>query len=231
MLLAVKKLFPHNVTLAFLVCLSAFSTFSYGVNGIKAGAAASIFLLAMAYYNQLVVSIPLMIISIGFHHSMMLPIGAFVVSFLFKKTKWYYLLWLGCIFISALNISFFQEIFKGLADEKGAGYLSGQGSYVTGFRIDFILYSSAPIVLGFWAISKNKVQEQAYEFWLRTYTLANAIWILCINASYTNRIAYLSWFMYPVVLIYPFLNMSEIKKYYYSVSGFHWLFTFIMTFL
>ena len=38
------------------------------------------------------------------------------------------------------------------------------------------------------------------------YLMTNAIWMLCMYAEFTNRIAYLSWFQYPVVLIYPFLK-------------------------
>lgn len=231
LLLAVKKLFPQNITLALLVYLSAFSTFSYGVNGIKAGAAASIFLLAMAYYKQLYVCVPLVLASLGFHHSMILPIGALCISYFFRKTNWYYGVWIASIFISAIGITSFQEIFQSLADEKGAAYLSGEGSYITGFRIDFILYSSVPIILGYWALIKYDYKDDTYGLWLRTYTLTNAIWILCINASYTNRIAYLSWLMYPIVLIYPFINIPSIKRYFKTVSGYHWLFTFIMKFI
>lgn len=43
MFVACRKLFPSNTLIVFLVCLAAFSTFSYGTNGIKAGAAASLF--------------------------------------------------------------------------------------------------------------------------------------------------------------------------------------------
>ena len=57
MLIVCRKLFPSNTLIVFLVCLAAFSTFSYGTNGIKAGAAASLFLVALAYRNNIVVSI------------------------------------------------------------------------------------------------------------------------------------------------------------------------------
>ena len=45
-------LFPKDKIAAFMVYLGAFSTFSYGTNGIKAGAAASLFLMALAMYSK-----------------------------------------------------------------------------------------------------------------------------------------------------------------------------------
>ena len=35
------------------------------------------------------------------------------------------------------------------------------------------------------------------------YLTCNGIWMLCMYAQFTNRIAYLSWFMYPILLVYP----------------------------
>ena len=49
---------------------------------------------------------------------------------------------------------------------------------------------------------------------LCTYTFTNSVWMLCMYAEYTNRIAYLSWFMYPFVLIYPLICENwGIQKY------------------
>lgn len=75
-----------------------------------------------------------------------------------------------------------------------------------GFRIDFIIYSAAPIIVGWIAFFKKKIISRKYRFLLNLYLLANSIWLLCMYAEFTNRIAYLSWFMLPIVLIYPFLN-------------------------
>lgn len=72
---------------AYLVFLAAFSTFSYATNGIKAGAAASIFILALSYSDKLSICIPLLLVSLSFHHSMTLPLAAFALTFIFKNTK------------------------------------------------------------------------------------------------------------------------------------------------
>jgi len=44
-----------------------------------------------------------------------------------------------------------------------------------------------------------------YARLVNTYLLSNAIWLLVIHAEFSNRFAYLSWFMMPWVLLYPFV--------------------------
>ena len=77
----------------------------------------------------------------------------------------------------------------------------------TGFRIDFVIYSAMPILVGYWAVYKKKLQlSKIYTCLLNLYMVLNGTWMLCMYANFTNRIAYLSWFLYPIVLIYPYLN-------------------------
>ena len=45
-----------------------------------------------------------------------------------------------------------------------------------------------------------------------TYILANSFWIMVIRASYSNRFAYLSWFLYPLVFAYPLSRMNIWEK-------------------
>ena len=238
MLIACHRLFPNSTLLSFLVCLAALSTFSFGTNGIKAGAAASIFLVALSYGNKFYISIPIALISWGFHHSMQLPLIAFIMSIIFRKTSLYYISWIICLFLSFIHITFFQTIFAGLTDEQGAGYLNTiDADFVThgGFRIDFVIYSVCPIILSYYAIYKYKFYDTTYSIIVRTYTFTNAIWLLCMYAPYTNRIAYLSWLMYPIVLIYPCLktqrnNFPLIEKRNWIV-GLHLGFTLFMSFV
>ncbi len=220
MFLACRKLFPESTMLAFLVCLAAFSTYSYSNNGIKAGAAASLFLLALAYKDKKWLCWPCILLSLGFHHSMSLVIIVFIIAIWFKDTKIYFIIWILCVFIAAAQITYFQNLFASYADETGAKYLlanaKDKDSYITGFRLDFILYSSVPILIGYWMIFKKAVFDENYELWLRIYLLTNSVWMLCMYANFTNRIAYLSWFIYPIVLIYPFIG------FYWSENQIRW---------
>ncbi len=210
--LGIRRLFPNHSLAAYLVFLGAFSTFSFGTNGIKGGAAASLFIWAISYRQNLKVCIPLVLLSWGFHHSMQLLVTAFILTTLFKKPKYYFGGWLFCLMLAALRVTYFQYLFGGLTDDQGASYLvGGDGSTVAtkilgGFRIDFILYSAIPVLVGYYAEIKKKLNiSPLYRDLLHLYICVNGLWMLCMYAEFTNRIAYLSWFLYPIVLIYPFL--------------------------
>lgn len=217
----IRRLFPTDTTMAYLAFLGAFSTFSYATNGVKAGAAASLFILALSYSRTWLVCIPLLIVTLGFHHSMVMPIAAFVLAMVWKNPKHFFWGWLFCLLCAIGHVSYFQELFAGMTDESGADYLNSTGDDWggdNGFRIDFVLYSSMPVLVGYYAIFKHKVKSAMYDLLLKVYLTTNAIWMLCMYASFTNRIAYLSWLLYPVVLIYPLLNADWGKNRYRTVS-------------
>ena len=232
---ACRKLFPKDVMMAFLVFLAAFSTFSYGTNGIKAGAAASLFLIAVAYYENKWIALLFLCLSLGFHHSMTLPIGAFLLAYFYKNTKAYFIAWGICLLMAVLHISYFQNLLAGMSDERGAEYLMSSGQNWggrSGFRLDFVLYSAMPVLVGYWAIFRKYIQSRTYEFILSIYLTTNGVWMLCMYANFTNRIAYLSWFLYPFVLIYPFLNEDWGENKYRTfawVAFLHLSFTLFMS--
>jgi len=238
MLWACWKIFPKDTLLAFLVYLGAFSTFSYGTNGIKAGAAASIFLLALAYRKNKILAVVLLWISLGFHHSMLAPIAAYIVASFYRKPKYYLWGWLLCLLLAAGHVTFFMGLFSGFTDEHGANYLSTEVEdavrNVSGFRPDFILYSAVPIFFGYWLMVKKGIESETYNFLWCTYTLTNCMFLLCTYGSFINRIAYLSWLMLPIVLLYPFVNISwgkgQQRYLHYVVYG-HLFFTLFMQFV
>ena len=240
---ACRKIFPRHSFAALLVYLAAFSTFSYSTNGIKAGAASSLFLVALAINDKgsmpKVFSYIFLILSLGFHHSMLVPVLAFLICKIIKNPRFYTALWIVSFFIAAFHISYFQDFFASIGSDKAESYLNSELEIVSklglsGFRIDFILYSVIPIIVGWVAVYGRKIDSPKYLFLLNLYTLVNAIWILCIYAVFTNRIAYLSWLMYPFVLIYPFLKEDwgddRYKVFKYVAYG-HLVFTLFMNFI
>lgn len=235
--IATKKMFPRDTYLAYLVFLGAFSTFSYSVNGIKAGAAAAIFMIGIAYREKLLISLFLVLLSWGIHHSMSFPIAVYVAVTFYNKPKYYFYFWSFCLAMAALHVTAFQEIFAGYTDEKGAEYLMTTGEDWKGrggFRLDFIIYSAMPVLMGWYATQKLKIDDKKYNFLLCYYLLSNAIWLLCMYVNYNNRIAYLSWFVYPFVLIYPILQCNWKKTKYQDVSkyaSYHLFFTMFMVFI
>ncbi len=230
MFVACRKLFPKDTFLAFMVYLAAFSTFSYGTNGMKAGMAASTFLVALAYYDKLWISIPLALFTMGQHHSMALVIASYFLVLVVKNPKYYFGGWVVCVIMAALHISFFQFLFAGFADERGSEYLLG--GLHSGFRLDFIIYSAVPVAIGYLMIFEyGLLKSRTYNIILNLYLTTNSFWMLCMYSNFTNRIAYLSWFLYPIVLLYPFVNIiwhnHQIRYLKYAVYG-HLAFTLFM---
>ena len=228
--IACRKFFPNDTLFTFVMYLAAFSTFSYGTNGIKAGSAASLFLIALAYRDNLKVSIPFAIASWGFHHSMIMVLCSYLVVLWVKKPKYYFIFWFFSFLVAALHISTFQVLFSRFADERGQEYL--ENIIGSGFRLDFILYSSMPVLVGYIAVFKKGIRSLMYDSILCLYLMTNSIWMLCMYASFTNRIAYLSWFLYPIALIYPFLKEKWGENQFNSaklVSYGHLSFTLFMS--
>lgn len=235
---ACRRIFKGNTTASLLTFLGAFSTFSYGTNGMKAGIAAGIFLVALSYSNHKYLMYLLAIVSWGFHHSMQLNIAAMILATIYRKPKFYFLLWAVCLLIAILHITYFQSFFSGLTDDHGAAYLDlvvvQEEKGWSGFRIDFIIYSMTPIIMGLYAIFVKELSSKYYDFLLSIYLISNSIWLLCIYANFTNRIAYLSWFLLPLVLIYPVLHPkwgeNRFRDFSYIMFA-HLSFTLFMNFI
>lgn len=236
--LGIRKIFPNHRIAAYLVFLAAFSTFSYGTNGIKAGAATSLFIWALGYRDNLMVCIPLVLLSWGFHHSMIMPVAAFVVTLFVKNPKVYFYGWFFCLLMAIGHVKVFAQFFSGFTTEHGAEYLlwdGKSGGFRGGFRPDFVLYSVMPVWVGWYVVIKKRIQiSQRYNDLLCLYLCLNSLWMLCMHASFNNRIAYLSWFLYPIVLIYPYLQ-EPLGKYRYKMFGkimlYHLGFTLFMFFV
>ena len=76
-----------------------------------------------------------------------------------------------------------------------------------GLRWDFLLYSAMPVLLGYNVLIKRGMRENWYRVLFNTYCMANAFWVLVIRAAFSNRFAYLSWFLYPAIIAYPLIMM------------------------
>lgn len=218
---ACQRFAPNNVWIMVLFNLAAFSFFTYGTNGIRNGLACAITLVAISYLvaknRNLVMACSLAFIAVNIHRSTSLPlIMAFISTFCIRSFKVAYTFWILSIVISLVAGSAVTSLFAGLGFDDRVSYLQADASSEvfshTGFRWDFLLYSMMPIVLGYYIVMRRGIRNATYEFLLNTYTLSNAFWVMVIRANYTNRFAYLSWFMYPIVLAYPLLKMNVWDK-------------------
>lgn len=232
-----RRVFPNDYYIVFILFLSAFMTFTSSTNGIKAGAATAIFMVAVAYYNNWKVWPFLLLVSWGFHHAMQVPIVAFLCTKLYHKTNMYFVFWSFCLLCAIGHVTLFQNIFAGYTDEKGASYLASSGQDwggKAGFRLDFVIYSAMPVLVGWYSIIKKKISDIFYERILSIYMLANGVWMLCMYMNYNNRLAALSWGMYVVVLFYPVLRCAwsgDKNSTFRKMAWAHVVFTMTMHFV
>lgn len=218
-----KEYIGYFIIASFL----SFGFAAYGVNTIRAGVALSVFLMALANYNSRIKFFSISLISVLIHKSLLLPFMAFYITKYITKTKFYYYFWVLCLLISAVNIPFvsgFVESLIGQSDDRFMGYLADETleRYNVGFRIDFILYSVIPILIGRMYVLKYYFQDIWYKRIFHTYLLTNAVWLLVIRMAFTDRMAYLSWFLIPILLLYPLFN------YEMPINKKKWLFLILL---
>lgn len=221
-IIAIKKLVPGEPGAMLLFFMTAFSFFSYGTNGIRNGMACSLVILILALLQNLnvkkfIAAALLAVVAFFTHRSVALPIVCAVVCLIYGNTKGILAFWFLSIFISLVAGSQVETFFIGLGfDERMAEYSSEnvneEAFSHVGFRWDFLLYSAMPILLGWYIVIKRKIKDKTYQYFLNVYILCNAFWIMVIRMASSNRFAYLSWFLYPIVLGYPLLSFPVFKK-------------------
>lgn len=211
---AIKKFVPENVLLGMIFVISSLMFYTFGINGIRNGAACHLLLLAIAFVfsGNYVVGCIIGMIAFGTHRSTALPIAACVTAlYVLKDVKYSIYFWLACIPLSLIAGGFFISFFAGLGfDDRMSQYSvmdESEGFSSTGFRWDFLLYSSMPVLMAWWVCIKKQISDNWYNALCTMYCLCNAFWILVIRASFSNRFAYLSWFMYPIVIAYPLIML------------------------
>lgn len=235
----VKKYFKEYWYIPLLMIFGSYSFWPFGVNGIRNGMATSIFTLALLFYkNNKWVMYGLMALAYGIHNSLMIPIGAFIVSGLYKNPKVYLYIWLVAIPLSIVGGSAWENFFGslGIGDDRVNKYMTGVAGLETtfsstGFRWDFLLYSASAVFAGYYYIIKREFQDKFYTHLWGTYMIANAFWVLVIRASFSNRFAYLSWFLMAIVIAYPLFKVKFWEEHYKIVGRIffaYYLFTYIM---
>ncbi len=243
--IGLRILLKENCWIAMLFFLSAFSTFTFGVNGIRNGLACSMVILAFAIaanqnFSKLALAGGVLLLAFGIHRSISLPIAAFLAaSYVIKSPKIAIYFWMVSIGVSLVAGGAVTNFFMGLGfDDRMTQYGTGMGEFGdqfsnTGFRWDFLAYSAMPVWLAWYVTTKAEKERALYgdtieeaetgitgagriadahsmrvfNILATTYVLANSFWVMVMKAAFSNRFAYLSWFLYPVVLAYAVIRL------------------------
>ncbi len=218
---ACRKLLWENVWIAMLFILSAFEFYVFAVNGVRNGLACAIVMAAMTIAirangnkMQLLLAAIIAYLVLSIHKSTIIPIVCAVTAlYIIKNPKYALMIWVASIGLSLVAGGFFTSHLGSLmaGEAKYADYAVGHtteaGFSRTGFRWDFLLYSAMPVLLIYYVNIKKKIRERIFDYLAVTYLLANSIWILVIRVNFSNRFAYLSWFLYPLVLAYGLIRL------------------------
>ena len=234
-----KKWFKEYWFYAFLLLVTSFSFWAYGTNGIRNGIAGSLFLLGISR-NRRIWQIAILFVAISIHKTMMLPLMGFILAQFYNKPKYMIGFWILCIPLSLVGGGFWEVLFAslGFGDDRlsylTAGNVNNDNFSSTGFRWDFLAYSATAVFAGWYFIIKKNFKDQTYYFLFNTYIFANAFWILVIRANFSNRFAYLSWFMMALVIVYPLITTQFFKKQsriFAKVLVVYFLFTYLLNVL
>lgn len=225
MCVAAWKWMRNHFTLAVFFLFTAFSFWGYATNGIRNGLATSIMLMALSFVKPeyrknwvyLLPAIVLVFLSTGTHNSMYLLAAASIISFLYPSKKYVFFIWGVCLILSPVSTNIFQSIGGGfIEDERFTTYntteIDTSKFSRTGWRWDFIIYSAMPIILGWYVVVKRKFYDWTYLFLLNIYIYSNCFFLLINKVAYSNRYAYLSWFIYPIVLLMPLVKFRIWKS-------------------
>ena len=99
---AVKRFFGANHYLPFLVVLSMFTFWAYGVNGVRNGMAAALVILALSFRGQLVWQILLCVLAVGIHKSLLVVIVGAIIAYKINNPRYYIIAWMVCIVLSSV---------------------------------------------------------------------------------------------------------------------------------
>lgn len=221
------KWFKKYAFFAVVLFVSSMSFWPFGINGMRNGLATSFFIFALAFKDKKIIMYSIIALSITFHTSMVLPALALLVAEFYKNTKVLLILWFLSIPISfLLGKSIMNNLYQLLT--LSIGRFDGRGDFSnvsanlfssSSYRIDFIFYSGITVALGYFFIYKQKFKAAFFTNIFNVYLIANTIWMYFIYFPYTNRIAYLSWFLIPILIVYPIVYSKKLNNQSYFMAG------------
>lgn len=217
-----RLLFKGNEYLGFICCCVSFAFYSGAGAILRNGLGCSFAMLAIALWlegnnKQKILSVIIGVIAFYFHHSVIIMIASFLISYyVVKKPSMAIIIWMASIVLSiavgrslgVMASSFFEDqrlnsyVNTGLEENNFTGFSH------SGFRWDFLIYSSSGVLMIWYVTIYRRVKDKIYQMIANTYIIANSIWIILIYALFSDRFARLSWVILPFILIYPMIRLK-----------------------
>lgn len=223
MCFAAWRWLPRHFTMAVMFMFTAFSFWAYSNNGLRQGMGASLILAGLACMTpgvrknwfKAVLPFSIMVLGCACHNSLWLTVVASIAAIFIKSEKIVFYIWCACLIVSPVSPGAFigfAEFFISDHRLQAYGAMTTDEFSRSGWRWDFILYSCVPVVLGYYAVFKKGVRDWTYIFLFKVYMYTNAMWMLVNAIAYSNRFAYISWSIYPLLLCYPLAKFPLFKN-------------------
>jgi hypothetical protein len=204
----------------YLIVFSLISLFffeSLGINIIRQGVSIAFFILAIITHKI----VPyqkykwrfLLIMSVCFHFTSIIPILIYFLVISLKKVpiNYFYYLYLISALLAAISFSIlsFKDYFIGLLfiDERRSSYLIDDFlDYTVGFKPQFVVFNSIFLILFFYL---NRIQNNVfYTNLLKYYALISAVFFMMFQIPYSDRWGIMSWCVIPL-LIAPIFKVHD----------------------
>lgn len=204
----------------YLIVFSLISLFffeSLVINIIRQGVSISFFILAIITHNiapfQKHKWRLLLLLSICFHFTSIIPILLYFLVISLKKVhiNYYYYLYLISVLLSVISFSIlsFKNYFIGFLfiDERRSSYLIDDFvDYTVGFKPQFVAFNSIFLIIFFYL---NRIENNVfYTNLLKYYALISAVFFMMFQIPYSDRWGIMSWCVIPL-LIAPMFKVYD----------------------
>lgn len=217
-LFSFKVFFKKNYVLAFLVLLVSPYFIQFGINVMRNGMAASVFLYAVSVFfknnNKLNVKFIIIIISsILLHISMVFPL-----VFLFISIRYYskinilviFIIILICMFLSVMNINILYSVVSKIPiiNSRFTTYLNFNDVNFFLTLQNVITFGIPTLVFSFYFVIKSS-KDSFYRIICCLFFLSYIPYVLALKLEFGMRVGFLADFMLPIVLCYPILSKED----------------------
>lgn len=209
-----KKLFGSLALFSLIVFIISPNFFQFGINVMRNGFAASIFLLSFIYYNRPRLMYFIIFLACLCHVSMVLPAVLFYIYRNTKTITFSLTIWTFSLILQIVGLSI-GPILSSLFSGTLSSYLSDRTGDVMSQWIEFITYGASPIITAIYFVHFKQFSDRFYIRCLNVFILIQAIYIQIMDVNYALRFAYLCNFLMPILLIYPLL-----KRRYWNFQNF-----------
>lgn len=215
-----KRFFSSSAIYSLLLFFISPFFFLYGINGIRNGFAASLFLLSLCWLNRDNRKMyALMITASLCHYSMFIALFVFILCKYIKSTTFLLRIWCMVLFLYLIGIRY-SSFLGGLlgGNEQAEGYLMAKSDNSATSLMNFFTYGASPVFLSLYYVYMKKYKDVVYLQLLKMYIILNIFYIWVLDIQFAVRFSYLSGFLMPVVLLYPAIKERMIPLRFWIIS-------------